>query len=110
MIVSLKELCVNFNMISCQTQTAEGFTTRKNILGYTLDQKIYVKSLEDNSKLKYFPGSDSIFIYVVQIKLDIVPDKGWQSEDMFVPPGYHLDSTITDDPGSPKEVEQTAYT
>ncbi len=47
---------------------------------------------------------------VLQIKLDIVPDKGWQSEDMFVPPGYHMDSTITDDAGSPKEAEQAAYT
>lgn len=54
--------------------------------------------------------SDAIFIFVSQIKLDIIPDKGWQSEDMFVPPGYHLDSKITDDAGSPKEAEQAAFT
>lgn len=51
-----------------------------------------------------------IFTAGLQIKLDIVPEKGWQSEDMFVPPGYHLDSTISDDGGSPKEAEPTAYT
>ena len=45
----------------------------------------------------------------LQIKLDIVPDKGWQSEDMFVPPGYHLDSTITEGESSPKEAEMTPY-
>ena len=46
----------------------------------------------------------------MQIKLDIVPEKGWQSEDMFVPPGYHLDSSISEDGGSPKEAEPSAYT
>ena len=54
--------------------------------------------------------SDAIFVFLSKIKLDIVPDKGWQSEDMFVPPGYHLDSKITDDAGSPKEPEQAAFT
>ena len=45
----------------------------------------------------------------LQIKLDIVPEKGWRSEDMFVPPGYHLDSQISDDSGSPKEAEPAAF-
>ena len=48
-------------------------------------------------------------VFALQIKLDIVPEKGWHSEDMFVPPGYHLDSVISDDSGSPKEPEPTAY-
>lgn len=63
-----------------------------------------------NSTRRSLGQSDAIFIFVWQIKLDIVPDKGWQSEDMFVPPGYHLDSKITDDAGSPKEAEQAAFT
>ena len=55
-------------------------------------------------------NSHTMFTFDLQIKLDITPEKGWQSEDMFVPPGYHMDSTITDDGGSPKEAEPTAYT
>lgn len=34
-----------------------------------------------------FPG------YLVQIKLDITGDKGWQT-DMFISPGYHMDGKI----------------
>ena len=48
-------------------------------------------------------------VFALQIKLDIVPEKGWQSEDMFVPPGYHLDSVISVDSGSPKKHEPTAF-
>ncbi|KAL9961904.1 hypothetical protein ACROYT_G030940 [Oculina patagonica] len=44
-----------------------------------------------------------------EIKLNIVPDKGWKSDDMFVPPGYHLDSTISEEESSPKEAEMTPY-
>ncbi|XP_068740594.1 uncharacterized protein [Montipora capricornis] len=44
-----------------------------------------------------------------KIKLDILPEKGWESEDMFVPPGYHLDTEISDEGGSPKEAEPPAY-
>ncbi|KAJ7356220.1 hypothetical protein OS493_025973 [Desmophyllum pertusum] len=40
-----------------------------------------------------------------EIKLDIVPDKGWKSEDMFVPPGYHLDTKISEEESAPKEME-----
>ena len=47
--------------------------------------------------------------YVLQIKLDIVPDKGWQSEDMFVPAGYHLDTSISDEEGSPPENDQASF-
>jgi hypothetical protein len=31
---------------------------------------------------------------IYQIKLDISPEKGWSNEDMFVPPGYHLNAEI----------------
>lgn len=36
---------------------------------------------------KYYPFS-------LQIKLDITPDKGWEIEDMFLPPGYHINAEI----------------
>lgn len=29
-----------------------------------------------------------------QIKLDITGDKGWQTDDMFIPPGYHMYAKI----------------
>lgn len=31
---------------------------------------------------------------LVQIKLDITGDKGWQTDDMFIPPGYHMEAKI----------------
>jgi len=30
----------------------------------------------------------------LQIKLDITGDKGWQTDDMFIPPGYHMDAKV----------------
>ena len=45
-----------------------------------------------------------------QIKLDIVPDKSWQTEDMFVPAGYHMNSHIASDDSAPKEVGEPPYT
>lgn len=47
--------------------------------------------------------------HYIQIKLDIVPDKGWQSEDMFVPAGYHMDTSISDEEGSPPENDQPSF-
>ncbi|KAL9983627.1 hypothetical protein ACROYT_G005826 [Oculina patagonica] len=44
-----------------------------------------------------------------EIKLDISPDKGWQNEDMFVPPGYHIDASIEGGEKSPKEVGEVPY-
>lgn len=52
----------------------------------------------------------SVFpVIYLQIKLDIVPDKGWQSEDMFVPAGYHMDTSISDEEGSPPENDQASF-
>lgn len=34
------------------------------------------------------------FNYYLQIKLDITGDKGWQTDDMFIPPGYHMDAKV----------------
>ena len=31
---------------------------------------------------------------IVQIKLDITGDKGWKTDDMFIPPGYHMEAKI----------------
>lgn len=31
---------------------------------------------------------------IVQIKLDITGDKGWKTDDMFIPPGYHMQAKI----------------
>ncbi|KAL9984080.1 hypothetical protein ACROYT_G006336 [Oculina patagonica] len=42
-------------------------------------------------------------------KLDILPDKGWENEDMFVPPGYHIDASIGGEEESPKEVGEVPY-
>ncbi|EDO42797.1 predicted protein [Nematostella vectensis] len=39
-----------------------------------------------------------------KIKLDIMPDKGWESTDMFVPAGYHINTEVEDD-GADKELE-----
>ncbi len=30
-----------------------------------------------------------------QLDINIVPDKGWQTEDLFVPSGFHIDAEIT---------------
>ena len=30
----------------------------------------------------------------MQIKLDITGDKGWQTDDMFIPPGYHMEAKV----------------
>lgn len=38
-----------------------------------------------------------------QIKLDIMPDKGWSTPDMFVPPGYHMGASISDTEQTEKE-------
>ena len=50
--------------------------------------------------------TDDTTIYP-QIKLDIMPDKGWNSPDMFVPPGYHMGASISDvDHPEPEHGEQ----
>ncbi|KAJ7376792.1 hypothetical protein OS493_032526 [Desmophyllum pertusum] len=45
----------------------------------------------------------------IEIKLDITPDKGWESEDMFLPPGYHIDASISGGEKSPTEVGVVPY-
>lgn len=38
-----------------------------------------------------------------------MPDKGWQSEDMFVPPGYHIDASVSGGEASPKDEGAIPY-
>ena len=38
-----------------------------------------------------------------------MPDKGWENEDMFVPPGYHIDAAVEGGETSPKEEGQVPY-
>ncbi|XP_028399954.1 uncharacterized protein LOC114523277 [Dendronephthya gigantea] len=47
-----------------------------------------------------------------RIKLNVFPEKGWRNEDMFLPPGYHMDAEIESDssPASSKEVGDPVYT
>ena len=35
-----------------------------------------------------------MLILYFKIKLDITGDKGWQTDDMFIPPGYHMDAKV----------------
>ena len=35
------------------------------------------------------------------MKVNIMPDKGWKTEDLFVPPGFHIDAEITGDEKKP---------
>ncbi|XP_068693345.1 uncharacterized protein [Montipora foliosa] len=45
-----------------------------------------------------------------EIKLDIEPDKSWATESLYVPPGYHIQSSITDeDSSSSKESPDVPY-
>ncbi|XP_078358434.1 uncharacterized protein LOC144643147 isoform X2 [Oculina patagonica] len=45
-----------------------------------------------------------------EIKLDIEPDKSWATESMYVPPGYHFQSSITDEESaSSKEAPDVPY-
>ena len=30
-----------------------------------------------------------------QLNINIKPDKGWKSDDFFVPPGFHIDAEVT---------------
>ncbi|XP_031548993.1 uncharacterized protein LOC116286577 isoform X2 [Actinia tenebrosa] len=44
-----------------------------------------------------------------EIKLDITPEKGWHTEDMFIPPGYHLKAEVKTErksSNSPEEHKQ----
>ncbi|XP_078357305.1 uncharacterized protein LOC144642195 [Oculina patagonica] len=45
-----------------------------------------------------------------EIKLDIMPDKGWSTPDMFVPPGYHMGASISGSPKVEKEEGEVPYT
>ncbi|XP_078357304.1 uncharacterized protein LOC144642194 [Oculina patagonica] len=45
-----------------------------------------------------------------EIKLDIMPDKGWSTPDMFVPPGYHMGASISGPPKAEKEEGDVPYT
>ncbi|KAL9983630.1 hypothetical protein ACROYT_G005829 [Oculina patagonica] len=45
-----------------------------------------------------------------EIKLDIMPDKGWSTPDMFVPPGYHMGASISGTPKTEKEEGEVPYT
>lgn len=35
------------------------------------------------------------------MKVNIMPDKGWKTEDLFVPPGFHIDVEITGEDKKP---------
>lgn len=39
-----------------------------------------------------------------------MPDKGWSTPDMFVPPGYHLGASISGLPKPEKEKGDVPYT
>jgi len=40
--------------------------------------------------------------FYFQLEIDIEPDKGWQTEDMFVPPGFHIGAEITGEDEKPE--------
>ncbi|XP_031555977.1 uncharacterized protein LOC116292765 [Actinia tenebrosa] len=45
-----------------------------------------------------------------RIELDIMPQKGWKTEDMFVPPGYQINAKVEDEsPSSSPENPPPAY-
>ena len=37
-----------------------------------------------------------------QLDINIVPDKGWKTEDLFVPSGFHIDAELTGEDEKPK--------
>ena len=39
-----------------------------------------------------------------------MPDKGWSTPDMFVPPGYHMGASISGVPKDAKEQGDVPYT
>ena len=41
------------------------------------------------------------------MKLDIVPDKGWETEDVIIPPGMHITAKVTRE-GEDEEEEPSA--
>ena len=45
-----------------------------------------------------------------QVKIDIVPDKGWARDDMFVSPGYHINAEVTGGSSAPHEAGATPFT
>ena len=47
-------------------------------------------------------------MYEFQLDINIKPDKGWQTEDMFVPAGFHIDTEITgeDEKGEGEQGDQ----
>ena len=46
--------------------------------------------------------SCTLYQFYFQLEIDIEPDKGWQTEDMFVPPGFHLGAEITGEDEKPE--------
>ncbi|XP_078358108.1 uncharacterized protein LOC144642883 isoform X1 [Oculina patagonica] len=45
-----------------------------------------------------------------EIKLDIMPDKAWINDNMFVPSGYHIDASVEEGSNSPKANGNTPFT
>ena len=44
----------------------------------------------------------SVRIVSFQLEVNIEPDKGWQTEGLFVPPGFHIDAEVTGEDEKPK--------
>ena len=52
-----------------------------------------------------------LFLLFCQIRLNVSPEKGWHNEDMFLPPGYHINAEIKNEGSSDKSVDgQNVYT
>lgn len=43
----------------------------------------------------------AVVFFFFQLDININPDKGWKTEDMFVPPGFHIDAEITGEDEKP---------
>ena len=41
------------------------------------------------------------FLFVFQLDIDIEPEKGWKTEEMFVPPGFHISAEMSGEDEKP---------
>ncbi|XP_078360290.1 uncharacterized protein LOC144644633 isoform X2 [Oculina patagonica] len=76
-------------------------------MAMSIGQKALEKQLEIMGEQQQKAGE------FVDKKLDIniEPDKGWKTEDMFVPPGFHIDAEITGEDEKPDgEIGDQAFT
>ena len=44
----------------------------------------------------------TVFLLVFQLDIDIEPEKGWKTEDVFVPPGFHVAAEMTAEEEKPE--------